>query len=714
MHRLFRSAARIAALTVVIVGGGTVAAVPPAIADIGADMRLVCSGESGTYKLGLRIETTAPSSGTVGQPIQLGTVKIDVGVPAELVTKVQAGSPGGPSASPVTSVMPSSIAPPALSGVAEMQVAVRTPDRIQDSGWPAFALAAAPPNGDAIVHLTGSGVAPPVTPNSVGELSWSAGELGLSLVSAGTTTGKGGTESALHCVAEKEAVLGTVRVGPANEAPTPSSLGEPPRQSTAAQANLCESLPKPGVDPRYAINHEDPELEKIYKSPAVPTNLRPTFREGVPYCIKGVGFINTKKVGNAVPVAVESSAQFVTETYQGNPVLGPNYREFRGYAVNRTYPTPATVLGFGFMPTRAVAEAVQVGPPGSGEGDPITANLRLIQKLFPDHTLPGIGPDQIGASSYVRVKATKAQVNGVSLDLGNQCMTSPTAFTGKAFLGNWRTGMMAWDQGQTLVVNDLRIPSFSGCGVTEDLSPILTASVSGSGNYAGLETGHWCSVGPGTNCENGAGPQPPTFTVDPGGHTTATARPFVLTRDSSSPEAAQFKCESAAMRFDMDGAHWQSRFGLAKGEVSLEGCKVKASDGTEYPVVKTTQEGSVWLSVFLFQTDPMELQVTGIMLDAGVDVDGNGTADCSIKINRPRQGSALNAQLSGTPGQIQGPYDNGVLSMKYNQLGVAPGSTCAIPGFARADNRELLNFADLEESKFVFSPAQRITWDTKH
>lgn len=714
MHRLFRNAARIAALTVVIVGGGAVATIPPAMADIGAEIGLVCSGKSGTHKVGLRIETTAPSSGTVGQPIQLGTVKIDVGVPADLVTKVRAGSTGEPTTPPVTSVTPSAVTPPALSGVAEIKVAIREIDRAQDGGWPAFALAATPSRGDGIVHLTGSGVAPPVTPHSPGGLSWSAGEVGLSLVPAGTTTGRDGTETALHCVAEKDAVLGTVQVDPASEAATPSSLSEAPRQSTAAQANLCEILPKPGVDPRYAINYEDAALAKIYESPPVPGNLRPTYREGVPYCIKGLGFINAKKTGNAVPVAIEASTQFVTETYQGNAIIGPNYREFRGYAVNRTYPTPTTMLGFGFMPTSALAEAVQVGAPEGAEDDPITANVRLIQRAFENYTLPPIATDQLRASSYVRIKAVEAQVNGVPLDLGGQCMTSSTAFVGKAFLGNWRTGMLAYTEGQTLVVDDLNIPAFSGCGVTEDLSPILTASVSGSGNYANLETGHWCTANTGTNCVNDAGPLPPTFTVDPGGRTTATAHPFVLTRDVSSPEPTQFRCESATTRFQFKGAHWQSRFMLAKGDMSLEGCKVKASDGSEYPVVETTQEGALWLGVYLFDKDPMELQITGVMLTAGVDVDKNGTADCSIQINQPRQRSIADRRLSGTAGQVQGPYSNGVLSMKYNTLGVAPGSTCKIPGFERTSPTEHLDFADLEETKFAFSPAQRIAWDTGH
>lgn len=710
MHRLFRNAARIGALTAVIVGGGTVATIPSAMADIGADIGLVCSGTSGTHKVRLRIETTAPSSGTVGQPVQLGTVKIDVGVPAELASKVRAGSPGGPSASPVTSVTPSSTAPPALSGVAEIQVAVRAPDRVQDSGWPAFALAAAPSYGDGIVHLTGSGVAPPVTPDSAGGLSWSAGGLDLSLVPAETSASKDGAETALHCTAEKETLLGTVRIARGNEAAGPSSLSTPASQPAASQTQMCELLPARGTDPRYAINYEDPVLKKLYDSPAVPKTVRdPILGDGLPFCIKGAGFLNAKKVGYAVPVAVESSTRFQTENRFGNLVTGPNLDEKRGYGITRTNPTPATILGFGFMPTRAVAEAVQSGPPGK-PNDPITANLRLVRKQFQQFRQPGIGTAQLGASSYVRIKAVKAEVNGVPIDLGEQCTTSPTAFVGKAWLGGDRTGYLDYKEGQTLVVDDLDIPSFSGCGVTEDLSPILTASVSGSGNYANVNTGTWCDLRTGAQCVNNAAPLPATVTVPQGGDTNVTGHQFLLTRNSGTPEKAQFGCESMAMRFDLKRGHWLPRYMLAKGNLSLEGCKVKTSDGIEYPVVESTQEGPLWLSVREYETR-MTMQVTGLMLNVGVDVDDDGAADCSVQINHPQAQSGINQRLSGMPGSFLGEYDNGTLNLLSHDLEVAPESTCSLSGFTRTNPAMRLPLVGGVGTNFAFTPKQQIIWD---
>ncbi|TDC41917.1 hypothetical protein E1281_36855 [Actinomadura sp. KC345] len=684
MHQVFKGVARIAAIAALTVSGGALVAVPPAIADIGADIEFVCSGKAGTHEVALRIDTTVPTSGTVGQPIQLGTIKIDVALPSGLVKEVGASSPSGASSPPVTGVAPSSAPSPALGGVAEIKVAVREPGGDRRGGWPAFALAAAPPRGDEAVHLTGSGVAPPVVPRSPGGLSWSAGEMALSLAPEGTTAGKDAAELALRCVAEKETALGTVRVRRGESASAPGTLSAPNRQATAAQENLCEELPPARTDPRYAINYDDPELAEIYESPSPPDGVQVLRGNGTAYCAKATGFVNIKKTGNAVPVALENSLRVLTEIHSGNIFSGPNYYEPRGYFINKTYRTPATVLGFGFMPTRAVAETVQIGTPGSGENDPITGNLRVMQMLDLDSSLPGAPRQELRAKAYVRVKAGQAEVNGVPLDLGDKCMTSPTLFSARGSLGTRRSGPTTYLEGQTVVAEDIEVPAFSGCGVGEDLSPILTATVSGSGNYANAESGQWCIVRSGTNCVDGAGPLPETFTVKPGGNITAVAEPFILNR-STAPSGGQFRCDSATMRFHTDRAHWQSRFRLAKGGMSLEGCEVQASDGNVHQVIgDVTQEGSLWLNMVSTRDDGLlEARINGVMLN--VPVNFNGTR-CTLRIAN-RLTDLFGINLMEGPGEMTGTYDNTakIFSMRTpTALDISPETTCNIPGFTGA------------------------------
>ncbi|MEU8804643.1 hypothetical protein [Spirillospora sp. NPDC048819] len=709
MHQVFRGAARIAAVVGLTVGGGALVAVPPAIADIGSDMGLVCSGKSGTHEVALRIETSAPSSGTVGQPIQLGTIKIDVGLSPELVKEVSATSPGGASTSPVTGVTPLSATSPALGGVAEIQVAVREQGGDRRGGWPAFALAAAPPRGDGVVHLTGSGVAPPVVPESPGGLSWSAGTVDLSLVPGDTTTGKDAAELALHCVAEKETVLGTVRVKRGSEVTVPGASSVSPRQAAATQEGLCKVIPGRGEDPRYAVS-DDSKLAEIYESPPIPSVLYPpTYDVGTMYCIKATGFFNIKKTGHAVPVAVENNARALTAVYGGNGVFGPNWADYHGYFVNHTYPTPATMLGFGFMPTRAVARTVQVGAPGAGETDPITGNLRIIQRVAEGLDPPGLSVErqEIRASAYIKIKAGQAEVNGVPLDLGDECTTGRTLLSANGFMGNLRTGTTQFTEGQTLIAEDFKIPPFSGCGVTEDLSPILTASVSGAGNYANLESGVWCGIITGDHCVNDAGPLPHTFSVDPGGAVTAVAEPFVLTKDNNG-KRSQFRCESATMRLDMEQGRWQSRFRLAKGDMSLDGCEVETSDGIVYQVGnggEVTQDGPLWMNMTTDLSGKPVMNINGVLLNAVVNLDDDKTCTLRISDELTRIFPFPPRVSNERPGKIVGIYDNGTFSMNGHTLKPSVKSTCRLPGFTEFENVFNSHF----EGDFAFHPAQRIS-----
>ncbi|MGW5412557.1 hypothetical protein [Actinomadura geliboluensis] len=696
MHQVFRGVARVAAVVGLAVSGGALVAVPPAIADIGFEMGLVCSGKSGTHDVALRIETTVPSTGSVGQPVQLGTIKIDIALPAELVKEVSAVSPS--ETPPVTSVTPSTAPSPALGGVAEIQAAVREPGGTRRAGWPAFALAAAPSGGDGAVHLTGSGVAPPVVPESPGGISWSAGDMDLSLV-PDTTTGEGTAELALRCAAEKETVLGAVRVEGRNATTVPGTSSAAPRQAAASQEGLCKVIPGRGEDPRYAVNETDPKLAEIFDSPPTPKNLTFVPDTGLMFCIKATGFFNVKKAGNAVPVAFENNARALTEIANGNPFTGPNWQDSRGYFINRTYPTPATMLGFGFMPTRAVAEAVQVGAPDAGEDGPITGNLRILQRVSAELAPPDptVERQQIRASAYVRIKAGQAEVNGVPLQLGEKCMTSPTPLSATGFTGTPETGLTQYNSGQTLIAEDVDIPAFAGCGVTEDLSPILTASVSGTGNYANLESGIWCKITDGTGCVNDQGPLPQTFTVDRGGAVTAVAQPFKLGRG-----AAEFRCESATMKFTMDQGHWQSRFRLAKGDMSLSDCEVKASNGVVYEVGdKATQDGPLWLNMTL---DPVSgepvMNINGMLLNIPADVDGK---KCALRIGDYLQRYIPAGQVE-RPGMLIGSYANGTFSMNSLTLKPTAQSTCRIPGFT-----SFTSVLTAFEGKFAFDPPQRIT-----
>lgn len=670
MHPMSRNVARVAAIAAVTVSSGALVAVPPAVADIGADMTFVCTGEAGTHEVGLRVETSVPTSGAVGEPVQPGTVRVDVGIPAELVDEAIGDSPGGAPTPPVTGVEPS----PAIAGMAQLRVAVQDAGRMRGGGWPAFALAATPSREDGTVHLTGSGVAPPVVPLSPGGLSWVAGRLELSLMRDDAVTSPDEAELALRCTAEKDTVLGTVRVRPGDRAPAPGAPGELARRAAAFQEDACEEIPGAGTDPRYAFN-DDPALRKIYDAPGLPDDMRLIAEDGIPMCIKGAGFFNVKKVGNAIPIATETLLRRSVETYVPfDPFFGTNYFEDRGYALNKTAPVPGTVLGFGFMPTRAVAEAVQVRAPGTD--NPITGNYQFSSMQ------PAILPNYIEETglkfaTYVRVEAGTASVNGVSLDLGDKCTTAPTLLFARSFMGSLETGILEPEPGQTIIAEDVEIPAFTGCGVTEDLSPLLTASVSGTGNYANIESGPWCNFEDQSGCVNGAAAQPETFTIRPGGDVTAVAQPFTLT----SLFGGQFACESATMRFPLKQAHWQARYMLTKARMSLAGCEARDSNGAAHPVEAVTAE-SVYISLVRVAEDgSISVSVNNVHIKADTEFGGS---KCTLEF----AGSVFDMntfEYVEIPGSFAASYDNGtsVLSATESSgITTSPESTCTtMPGF---------------------------------
>lgn len=687
MHSMPRNVARIAAIAAIAVGGGAVVAVPSAVADIGADMRFECAGEAGTHTVGLRIETSAPSSGAVGRPVQLGTIKVGVDIPAELAKEVQAKSPGEASAPPkAAGVAPSST----IGGVAEVPVTLREPGRDRQGGWPAFALAAEPSSGDGSVHLTGSGVAPPVVPESPGGLSWEARELNLSLVPDEAATNPDEAALSLRCVAEQGTVLGTVQVSQEGRAPAPAARSGVSGQANAPGEELCSEIPPPGRDPRYAIN-QDPTLKKVFDKPEMPNGMEPSELDGLPFCIKGTGFVNVKKAGTAVSLATETLLRRGTVLYSPKDLyFGPNYYQYRGYAVNKTYPTPSTLLAFGFMPTKAVAEAVQVGAPKAGTNDPITANVNLALLRDPLRVANAVQDQALDIASYVRIKAGTAEVNGVPIDLGENCITGRALLSAHSLLGNQETDFLNPTDGEAVVAKDMTIPEFSGCGVTEDLSPLLTASISGSGNYVSLEAGAWCNPTNGAGCVGGSAPLPATWTIERGGDITAVAEPFVLAGRGS-----KFSCDSATMRFHLDPQHWRTRNMLTRASSSFEGCKLIAADGTAYPT-DATQEGELWLHGFLINSNGITLKLSNIVINAPTEVNGR---KCVMRFTgSASQGFFERVEI---PGHALATYDNetGLMVPDFRSgTVVSPSSTCTIRGFNK--DRPL----DTEDATFALQP----------
>jgi hypothetical protein len=131
-------------------------------------------------------------------------------------------------------------------------------------------------------------------------------------------------------------------------------------------------------------------------------------------------------------------------------------------------PVRATFLSFGFMPTTATLQITQAGTLN-------IASVSINQNLI---------TSQIQSLASIRVE--NVLINGAPLDVGTDCRTVkpfPLVLTGKPPYSLQSGGVVS---------GTITVPSFTGCGVGENLDPIFNASVSGPGNYVQLTQGNLC------------------------------------------------------------------------------------------------------------------------------------------------------------------------------------------------------------------------------
>jgi hypothetical protein len=131
-------------------------------------------------------------------------------------------------------------------------------------------------------------------------------------------------------------------------------------------------------------------------------------------------------------------------------------------------PVRATFLSFGFMPTTATLQITQAG----------TLNVVAVGV--------GVGLKFSRVQSLASIRVEKVLVNGAPLNVGSDCHTAkpfPLVLTGKP--------PYSLDAGGVLS-GTITVPTFTGCGVGENLDPIFNSTVSGPGNFVQLTQGSLC------------------------------------------------------------------------------------------------------------------------------------------------------------------------------------------------------------------------------
>ncbi|MBV9383247.1 MAG: hypothetical protein JOY82_17150 [Streptosporangiaceae bacterium] len=173
-------------------------------------------------------------------------------------------------------------------------------------------------------------------------------------------------------------------------------------------------------------------------------------------------------------------------------------------------PGRTTFLSFGFMPTTATMQLSQV---------PIRCMDVMGHLVAPPPTYECIvaASNQatnsyiVTATSEMQIRISDVRVNGVKLDVGNNCRTAALMHTVlQASSGNQYDVLNGG-----ILQGSPTIPRWTGCGVRENLDAIIDAALAGKGNFTLVTQGPTCAFwinppnGLNANCRIPPGPGHP-------------------------------------------------------------------------------------------------------------------------------------------------------------------------------------------------------------
>ncbi|MGP2437256.1 DUF6801 domain-containing protein [Streptomyces sp. JW3] len=490
-----RGRARRAAAAAFVVLAATVPAAAGAQAagpqTVDAALPYLCALPSGEQPATVRISATLPDRAAAGAPVQPADVTTTVELPERATGDLTALGAAGVRAATRLTV-----------GVAQGEAAA-------EATWRGDAEPVAlPPSGP--LTLTATGDVPSVTGQGTHELTFTAGNLAVDLT---PSTADGGATAPASLTVECRLAdgapdggrlaavpLGTDETGgtrsPSGSPSGTASASGPPGQSADDAGRQGERAPKVAEAPPDGSTAERtaPPCKYDDEYPAGPMSLNAYI----------TGYANVNKLDGAALIP-----PFCTLITQGEPQF-EFLPDFSGATISQhstadlwykqrkqSPPFQATFLSFDFTPTKATMVLEQTGP------------MTIDSSGFTDFMFTS-------TDTYVRapiaLRVTSLEINGTPLDVGAECRTRTSLVSedpepekypgdhlvlygrGEQNLGETATGYLLLSGGP--LTGEAAIPAFTGCGTAdgENLDRLLTASVSGPGNYIKQIQGQACFV----------------------------------------------------------------------------------------------------------------------------------------------------------------------------------------------------------------------------
>jgi hypothetical protein len=415
-----------------------------------------CAFPSGSEPANVAVTATFPDSATPQGAIQPANVTVSATLPDAAVASL------------------SSLPATTTTATAALSVTVAQHGATSATSWPNLVAPATPLPATGSMSLAFTGVVPSASPTGTGDVTFTAGGLDLRFTPT-TADGSAATPAtvAVDCTLDggQNAVLATVPV------PAPT-LAPPPSEGTAPVINTA---PRPGTAPHaFGSAATAPPVD-----PNCPTPTAVPLVETADI----VGRINLNKLGESVSIG--DGTIVLTSVGTGLTPQGDFLLCWTAKITLR--PSTSTVLTFGFQPTFATMTTTQVGAmiveTWQHNGVPMATTTGLENIALSDVT---VNCDLNAKGACVG--------DGAPLDVGSHCQTSTPAAINLSGIPPYQPLIGGPLEGV------LAIPPFAGCGVTEDLDPLLNAPLSGPGDLIRIIQGTPCSSFI-PNCV----PQPPTF-----------------------------------------------------------------------------------------------------------------------------------------------------------------------------------------------------------
>ncbi|MQY16035.1 hypothetical protein SRB5_62270 [Streptomyces sp. RB5] len=425
-----------------------------------------CAFPSGPQDVSAVVTADFPTTGAVDKPMQPRNISVAVSLPSDLLSAL----PGGDA--------------PGLTAAAELKVQVEQGKQTAVAPWAGLTAKPVSQADEKTTLLEFTGEVPTVTVTSPGTVGFSAGHLDLVLTPGAVEGGAEASSIACDLAPLESGLLAAVTVpGEVVDEDAPSDAPKSPTaQPQDDQKRTQDDAAGPGItataDPvtiqPCPTDRPTIDWDPSFFPPPIPGNvISDNPLGGVYQCAYILGIANAAKLGSAtmlnnpagvVPAQILSNVQF-------------SGREQRGKAQLNLPDSTSTNLTFGFMPVTATVE-FNVGPTTFYARDEKSSGVPTYIRMRMNQTM--------------RIKDVR--INGVVYDVGNECRSGPMRVDVTGFDSNRDPEPPEYTvfQGGTLR-SSVTIPPFSGCAHgSEDLNDLLTATLSGPGNYIELRQGWLC------------------------------------------------------------------------------------------------------------------------------------------------------------------------------------------------------------------------------